>query len=556
MNAYGSAHFVWNYMDILITTTGTLSGPDKQDWHGTLPSRWSKASAGPWLYPYTGPTQTFTGAASGQIGFLASTASAARIQPTPLTSANIDPTTPNKATKMVNPAFNPALGQDPTSGGYPVGVLFPPDLADPAPQISLNTPTTGIDQSNATVTGTRTTQNLWGGIVCVNNSTLTFTLEYQDPVDGTWRPYSRFAKFLNMGEGDRLHSNYRDATWNTPYYGALGGTRQRLDPRTDRFSASEGLTASGSNQLLNVSALPHAGGGATSAHWPKETGACGMPGGFAYVDTSLWYARNETDLFRNLPGSQANYTDQDGVMRPADGALANLNTGDGCPIYTGAANPVNSPQRPVVLNRPFRSVAEMGYAFRDLPFSSLNFAPPNSATDSGDLGLLDLFCLNDTGDTVAGAVNINSAPAPVIQTLLSGMAEDDAVGGTHALTSANAATLAAGLITTTGTGLLTRADLAYPLSQAMQGAVFSSLEKANKSCREAPVRALASTADTRTWNFLIDVVAQSGRMAANAATPPVPSDFMVEGETRYWLHVAIDRYTGKVIGKMLEPVNE
>jgi hypothetical protein len=33
-------------------------------------------------------------------------------------------------------------------------------------------------------------------------------------------------------------------------------------------------------------------------------------------------------------------------------------------------------------------------------------------------------------------------------------------------------------------------------------------------------------------------------------------DFIVEGEQRYWVHVAIDRFTGRVIDKQIEVVNE
>ena len=32
--------------------------------------------------------------------------------------------------------------------------------------------------------------------------------------------------------------------------------------------------------------------------------------------------------------------------------------------------------------------------------------------------------------------------------------------------------------------------------------------------------------------------------------------FNVEGEQRYWVHVAIDRFTGQVIDKQVEVVNE
>jgi len=30
----------------------------------------------------------------------------------------------------------------------------------------------------------------------------------------------------------------------------------------------------------------------------------------------------------------------------------------------------------------------------------------------------------------------------------------------------------------------------------------------------------------------------------------------VEGEQHYWVHVAIDRFTGQIIGKQIEVVNE
>ena len=76
-----------------------------------------------------------------------------------------------------------------------------------------------------------------------------------------------------------------------------------------------------------------------------------------------------------------------------------------------------------------------------------------------------------------------------------------------------------------------------------------------KQQREAIVRALASTGQTRTWNLLVDVIAQSGRFPNTAATTTL-NKFLVEGERRYWMHLAIDRLTGEVIAKRLEPVIE
>jgi hypothetical protein len=52
---------------------------------------------------------------------------------------------------------------------------------------------------------------------------------------------------------------------------------------------------------------------------------------------------------------------------------------------------------------------------------------------------------------------------------------------------------------------------------------------------------------------MIDVIAHSGNY------PPGANDlanFVVQGEQRYWVHVAIDRFTGQVIDKQIEVVNE
>lgn len=71
--------------------------------------------------------------------------------------------------------------------------------------------------------------------------------------------------------------------------------------------------------------------------------------------------------------------------------------------------------------------------------------------------------------------------------------------------------------------------------------------------REAPIRALAAAGQTRTWNLMIDVIAQSGRYPKSATSL---NQFRAEGEQRYWVHVAIDRLTGEIIDKQIEVVKE
>lgn len=89
------------------------------------------------------------------------------------------------------------------------------------------------------------------------------------------------------------------------------------------------------------------------------------------------------------------------------------------------------------------------------------------------------------------------------------------------------------------------------------GGVFTSADAAKdvaiKRRRECVMRALADSGNTRTWNLMVDLVAQVGRYPAQATTL---NQFVVEGETRIWVHLAIDRYTGQVIAKQVEPVSE
>ena len=67
------------------------------------------------------------------------------------------------------------------------------------------------------------------------------------------------------------------------------------------------------------------------------------------------------------------------------------------------------------------------------------------------------------------------------------------------------------------------------------------------------MRALTEGGQTRTWNLMIDVIAQSGPYPPTASNL---SQFVVEGEKRYRLHIAIDRFTGEVIDQQLEAVYE
>ena len=71
--------------------------------------------------------------------------------------------------------------------------------------------------------------------------------------------------------------------------------------------------------------------------------------------------------------------------------------------------------------------------------------------------------------------------------------------------------------------------------------------------RKSIARALGEVCQTRTRNLMLDVIAQTGKYAPGETNL---AKFNVEGEQRYWVHVAIDRFTGEVIAKHIEVVNE
>jgi hypothetical protein len=273
---------------------------------------------------------------------------------------------------------------------------------------------------------------------------------------------------------------------------------------------------------------------------------------------------------------------------------------------TAVAGP-EATSRPIILNRPFRSVAELGYAFSDTPWRNLDFSTP----ESGAAAILDLFSINDTSGSnplVAGKVNLNTQQAPVLQAILAGAYKDEFALSTTTLSgSGGAATadkIAAALARRTSQSssnpqLLTNiADLIgrWSSSQTISGATspsningaqsylgfsgtdaqstftassnpteLSSVLAGDTSAtgyttmvaeryRESAVRALANVGQTRVWNLMIDLVAQTGRYPTSANG--VLANFLVEGEQHYWVHVAIDRYTGQVIDKQVEVVKQ
>jgi len=398
----------------------------------------------------------------------------------------------------------------------------------------------------------------------VTEGETTYELQYLDAKSGTYLTYDTmegvppFDGNINVDTYASITSkfNQRFRAW------------ARLDPRSNRYGYR--------NFLFGVSDWPLG-----ETYRPGPAAANGLQGvchilaanlpnshwnwpvaGTSTTVTTYWGAPSE-----NKASSSINYADPDNVRRLAMGGLSS-STGTGLPLVTG-----NNSSRPVILNRPFRSVAELGYAFRDAPWKQIDFWTP----ESGDAALLDVFCISesateDADPIVSGRVNLNTKRPEVLEALIRGAAAaaetNNSVDG---LTAAEAKSVSTNLVawttnqSSTMGPLRNRSELVGKFLNATNysgfstnyfpanSSVTSDLNKFVSFRRESVMRALVDGGTTRTWTFLVDLVVQSGRYPENSSAL---DKFVVEGEQRYWVQIAIDRYTGKVTSQFVEAVNE
>ena len=147
-------------------------------------------------------------------------------------------------------------------------------------------------------------------------------------------------------------------------------------------------------------------------------------------------------------------------------------------------------------------------------------------------------------------MNINTRNSAIIAALLKSALpnEPPTTAGVPSSSAAAAATLIAAATSTQPA--ISRQDLAR-LAFAVGTTIGSTEEQ-----KETVARALSDMTQTRTWGLLIDVIAQTGKYALDATSVGQANKFVVEGEQHYWVHVAIDRFTGQVIDRQVEVVKE
>jgi len=387
-------------------------------------------------------------------------------------------------------------------------------------------------------------------------------LEIQCQYGAQWRTYQRWDYFRVFGSGYdvTIPANTSFHHLQSPFIDNFVWIH---DPRTTRFGGQGNHKLVGTGEdfgfwdktgFLNSAAGTMSGG----PGWLPQSAMASTSNTNNVGDTSMSCntVQSGTTTIQSGTSKQVTYQDRDAVLRPGDAAIGSTYTNSMvAPLCTNMSNTApNLYDRPVILNRPFRSVGELGYAFRGQPWKTLDFFSAQSA----DAALLDLFSVSDTTVT-AGRVSLNTPYPNVLASIISGALQTELAlsGSTPSLISGSGALQVSGsLVSVTGTSpFVNRSDLVTLLSSTNPYISASAAlgYPPQKTMREAFVRALSETTTTRTWNLMIDVIAQSGRYPAGAGNN---SKFVVEGERRYWLHVAIDRYTGKIVGQKLEAVDE
>lgn len=419
-----------------------------------------------------------------------------------------------------------------------------------------------------------------------------FDLQFHQVSDNQWHTYQKFEGFfqqtdiasspvngLSLALGGEVTTLANKSNFLKNTHHSAGGLLQnefyawrsrgasagmiKVDPRTSRFGLSSWNNGSSTpvtsgNDFMGLSvrdSISPFTGLLYDRRWcvPGSYSAgysAGLVGGFELAGISGLTRPPLFGLVSNNPdvlntANPTRYPDRDGVIRPGDGYFGALPTARG-----------QFADRPVLLNRPFRSVGELGYVFRDIPWKSLDF----STRRSGDLGLLDVFSISETDGNpplTAGKINLNTRQTAALATALLNSSKQ--LAGINAsvpssdLSALQAQTLAQAIVSeSTARPFLDKGDLVSRVLNSGSGNDPLNGDT-SKVVREAAVRTLAEIGTTRTWNFLIDLVAQTGRFTPAAKSG---SDFMVQSEERVWIHVAIDRMTGEVLELRKEVVNE
>jgi hypothetical protein len=243
------------------------------------------------------------------------------------------------------------------------------------------------------------------------------------------------------------------------------------------------------------------------------------------------------------------------------------NNGGNC---TGSETPGPIPVRggptpTQVVNRGFTTVGEFGYGIDTFTggLPTLKFWDSSTTPPFQYAPVLDFFSYNPVSSAYprAGIVNLYTKNAPVLAAILSRALETAAAANSNPPSPVVSGTPYAGseaqraadaivaetqrvLAGSPTYGSVQQTDLTRAIAGRLTKAAIDAVPgwpSASDDTKNTVARAIAEIGQTRTWNLLIDVIAQTGKYAPGTTDVTDGTKFTVEGEKRYWLHIALGR---------------
>jgi hypothetical protein len=334
----------------------------------------------------------------------------------------------------------------------------------------------------------------------------------------------------------------------------------------DQYDSGDGCPSSGPNngtQPPGCDLDSHVVGN----NWNKQA--------HATHTTVIEYGHGNGNLSTRYGMEPNNSVDGTNGDDPWQGNCSSNQSGNNPHRPCGAPTPVANTQ---VISHAFSNVGELGYGIDTFTAGAptLKFWDSSTTPPFQYAPVLDFFSYNPISSAYprAGIVNLYTRNAPVLAAILSRTLMTNAAASsnppTPVVSAADAMTAANAILAETQRvlagnptyGSVQHTDLTRAIAGRLAKAAFDQVPNlaASDETKETVARALAEMGQTRTWNLFIDVIAQTGKYKPNAQDL-TGSNFVVEGEKRYWLHITLGRDLNAdgsvdVLGTQLEEVIE
>ena len=345
----------------------------------------------------------------------------------------------------------------------------------------------------------------------------------------------------------------------------------RIDPRSDRFGW---ITGRGS-EFFKQGLIPFMDYSTLKMHtfFPDFTTKQGQD--VMYDNSSLNYPKfgfnyngpgplepNWGYLVENSANGIAYYDDPDGVVRRG------LCAYEGVTNYSNRSNPMatnNVDARPVVLNRPFQSIAEIGYSGADAPWKNIDLFTP----ESPHAALLDVFQLNpnmdeeDSQEWVPKAISINTAYPELLSSLIVSCVKtkDRVIPQEESLQIAKAISESVRSSEKNKGPVFQKSEIVGKwigkgegyqgyegISHRLKQAFADPGDFQTKNIHESYLRGITDDISCDTFNLMFDLVIEKGTIGED-------KEFRTNDRLHQWVFLTIDPKTNKIVKRRIESLD-